>query len=56
MNGKNMYERWLLDCVFRRGWSTLKCTNRMNEGIPSDEKIDPAVILADFDEIVSRVC
>ena len=47
-----MYERWLIDCVFFRGWTTLKCAKFLNENDPEKTWLAEA-ILDDFNKIVT---
>lgn len=43
---EDMYRRWLLECVFVRGWSTFKCAKEIGA--------DDAAVLADFTSYCRR--
>lgn len=40
------YHRWLLDCVFTHGWTTLKCAREVDA--------DPHTVRKDFEWALSR--
>jgi hypothetical protein len=46
MLGLGMYRRRLIDCVFFRGWSTLKCAREIGA--------DPNQVLLDFNEATRK--
>lgn len=41
-----IYQRRLIDCIFFRGWSTLKCAREIGT--------DPADVLRSFNQILER--
>jgi len=49
--GRNMYERWLLESVLIRGWTTLKCAQTMkSDKWPCGAK--PETVLKEFNDLV----
>jgi hypothetical protein len=42
-----MYERWLLECVLERCWTTLKCANMVGA--------DPKSVLLDFNQAILKL-
>lgn len=52
-----MYRRWLLSCVFERGWSTLKCANIL---LADNPDLDPVAfreaVREDFERFVKESC
>lgn len=43
----SMYRHWLLECVYERGWSTLKCAREIGAG--------PQLVLADFEQFSKEI-
>lgn len=47
MDKREVYERWLLECVLIRGWTTVKCAREICA--------KPKDVLKDFNELCQRM-